>query len=196
MSDFKSSKTYQNLINAYVGESQARNRYTFFASVAKKAGYEQIAAIFLETAENEKEHGKIYYKHLVEYLGDEAPAMIQPNGTYPAHLGDTASNLLSAAEGEEGEVIDYAEMGRVAEEEGYKDAARSFRNIATVEKHHGERYRTLRENVLNDTVFVKEDVQQWICRECGYIHTAAKAPEICPVCKHPKAYFQLLCEKF
>ncbi len=196
MSDFKSSKTYQNLVNAYVGESQARNRYTFFASVAKKAGYEQIAGIFLETAENEKEHAKIYYKHIVEYLGDDVPNMIVANASYPVHLGDTASNLLSAAEGEEAEVVDYAEMGKIAEEEGYKDAARSFRNIASVEKHHGARYRALRENVLNESVFVKEDSNEWICRVCGYIHTAAKAPEICPTCKHPKAYFELLCEKY
>lgn len=196
MSEFKTSKTFQNLTNAFAGESQARNRYTFFASVAKKAGFNQIADIFIETANNEKEHAELFYKHMVDHLGEDVPNMIHVDGTYPVHINDTASNLLSAAEGEEGEVVDYAEMAKVADEEGYKDVARTFRNVATVEKHHGERYRKLRENVLNDRVFEKEEPKQWICDVCGYIHTAAKAPEICPCCKHPKAHFSLLCECF
>lgn len=196
MSDFKNSKTYQNLSNAFAGESQARNRYTFFASVAKKAGFEQIAAFFIETAGNEKEHAEIYYKHMVDTLGEDVPNMIHVNGTYPVHLNDTASNLLSAAQGEEGEVVDYNEMSKVAEEEGYRDIARSFRNIATVEAHHAARYRALLANVQAEKVFVKEESTQWICRVCGYIHTGAKAPEICPTCKHAKAYFEVLCECF
>lgn len=194
MSDFKNSKTFQNLTNAFAGESQARNRYTFFASVAKKAGFNQIADVFLETASNEKEHAEIFYEHMVDYLGEDVPNMIHVDGSYPVHLDDTASNLLSAAEGEEGEVGDYTEFSKIAEEEGYKDVARSFRNIAGIEAHHGARYRKLRENVLNDNVFEKEESRQWICDKCGYIHTGKKAPEICPVCKHAKAHFSLLCE--
>lgn len=196
MSDFKNSKTFQNLTNAFAGESQARNRYTFFASAAKKAGFNQIADVFIETANNEKEHAEIFYKHMVDQLGEDVPNTITVDGTYPVHLDDTASNLLSAAEGEEGEVVDYSEMAKVAEEEGYKDIARSFRNIATIEDHHGKRYHQLRENVLNSRVFEKEETKQWICGVCGYIHTATKAPEICPVCKHAKAHFSLLCECF
>ncbi len=195
MSNFQETKTYQNLVNAFAGESQARNRYTFFASVAKKAGFEQISAIFLETAANEKEHAKLYYNHIAENLG-ELPGMMTVTGTYPIQIGDTATNLLSAAEGEEGEVVDYNEWSKVAQEEGFTDIARTFRNVATVEDHHGKRYRALRDNVLNDKVFEKDESTEWICRECGYIHTGTKAPEICPTCKHPKAYFQLLCDNF
>ena len=194
MSDFKSSKTFQNLINAFAGESQARNRYTFFASEAKKAGYNQISRIFLETADNEKEHAKIYYKHIVENLGDDVPNEITVTGTYPVELADTARNLLSAALGEEDEVVDYSASAQVAEEEGYKAVARSFRAIAAVETHHAQRYRTLLANVENDSVFTKEEPTQWICWNCGYIHTGAKAPELCPACLHPKAYFEVLCE--
>lgn len=196
MSDFKSSKTMQNLSNAFAGESQARNRYTFFASEAKKAGYNQIQKIFLETADNEREHAKIFYKHIVENLGDDVPNTINVNGTYPVELGDSAANLLSAALGEEEEVVMYAEMADVAEEEGYKAVARSFRAIAAVETHHGQRYRTLLENVKNDTVFVKEESVQWICMNCGYIHTGVKAPELCPACLHSKAYFEILTEAY
>ncbi len=195
MSKFQETKTYQNLINAYAGESQARNRYTFFASVAKKAGYEQIAAIFEETAYNEKEHAKLYYKHIQDNL-DEVPNMITVTGTYPIELSDTAANLLSAAQGEEDEVVDYTEWSKVAKEEGYDDVARTFRNIASVEEHHGKRYRALRDNVLNDKVFEKEESTEWICRVCGYIHTGVKAPEMCPTCKHPKAYFEVFCANY
>ncbi len=195
MSDFKNSKTFQNLANAFAGESQARNRYTFFASVAEKAGYQQIADTFIETANNEREHAEIYYEHMVDNLdGEEPHDMLHVENDYPVHLDDTASNLLSAAVGEEGEVEDYTEFAKVAEEEGYKDIARDFRNIAGIEAHHGKRYRTLRDNVLNERVFEKEETRQWICGVCGYIHTAKKAPEICPPCKHAKANFSLLCE--
>lgn len=196
MSDFKSSKTFQNLTNAFAGESQARNRYTFFASEAKKAGYNQIQRIFLETADNEREHAKIFYKHIVENLGEDVPNTITVTGTYPLELADTARNLLSAALGEEDEIVDYSAWAQVAEEEGYKAVARSFRAIAAVETHHAQRYRTLLSNVENDTVFKKEESTQWICFNCGYIHTGTKAPELCPACLHPKAYFQVLNDSY
>lgn len=196
MTDFKDSKTFQNLTNAFAGESQARNRYTFFASEAKKAGYMEIQKIFLETADNEREHAKIFYKHMVENLGEDVPNTITVTGTYPIELGDNEANLLSAALGEEEEVVMYTEMAEEAEEEGYKAVARSYRAIAAVETHHAQRYRKLLDNVKNDKVFEKDESVQWICSNCGYIHTGKKAPELCPACLHPKSYFEVLCEAY
>ena len=176
MKDLKGTKTEQNLWAAFAGESQARNKYSYFASKAKKEGYEQIAALFTETAENEKEHAKLWFK-LLE--GGE--------------IKSTAENLKAAAEGENYEWTDmYAEFARVADEEGFTEIAAKFRAVADVEKHHEERYLKLLENVQKNQVFTKDTgIHVWKCRNCGHIHVGEKAPELCPVCAHPKAYFEL-----
>ena len=176
MKELKGTRTEQNLMAAFAGESQARNKYTYFASKAKKEGYEQIAAIFMETAENEKEHAKMWFKYLE---GGE--------------IKGTAENLKAAAEGENYEWTDmYAEFARVAEEEGFMEIAAKFKLVGQVEKHHEERYLKLLENVEQKTVFTKDTgIHIWKCRNCGHIHVGEKAPEICPTCAHPKAYFEL-----
>ena len=175
---YAGTKTEKNLWEAFAGESQARNKYTYFASVAKKAGYEQIAALFLQTAENEKEHAKLWFKALGE-------------------LGDTAENLLHAAEGENAEWTDmYERMAREAEEEGFAALAAQFRGVAAIEKAHEERYRKLLQNVETKAVFEKSGVQVWECRNCGHIVVGTKAPEVCPVCKHPQAYFEVRKENY
>lgn len=177
-SPYAGTKTEKNLWEAFAGESQARNKYTYFASVAKKAGYEQIAALFLQTAENEKEHAKLWFKALGE-------------------LGDTAENLLHAAEGENAEWTDmYDRMAREADEEGFHELAEQFRGVAAIEKSHEERYRALLNNVESETVFEKSGVMVWECRNCGHIVVGTKAPEICPVCKHPQAYFEVRKENY
>ena len=171
-------KTEQNLWEAFAGESQARNKYTFFASVAKKAGYEQIAALFLATADNEREHAKLWFKELGE-------------------LGNTAENLLHAAEGENFEWTDmYDRMAKDAEEEGFPELAAKFRGVAAIEKSHEERYRALLNNVETKQVFEKSGVQVWECRNCGHIVVGTKAPEVCPVCNHPQAYFEVRKENY
>ena len=176
--ELKGSKTEKNLMEAFSGESQARNKYTYYASVAKKEGYEQIAGIFLETAENEKEHAKLHYKYL--------------NG-----IGDTLANLNDAAAGENYEWVDmYAKFAKEAEEEGFKEIAATFKMIGEVEKHHEERYRALIKNLEEGKVFKKDGVVVWKCRNCGHIHVGTEAPEICPKCKHPKAYFELQAENY
>ncbi|MDY4488796.1 MAG: ferritin family protein [Candidatus Limivicinus sp.] len=175
---YAGTKTEKNLWEAFAGESQARNKYTYFASVAKKAGYEQIAALFLQTAENEKEHAKLWFKALGE-------------------LGDTAENLLHAAEGENAEWTDmYERMAREAEEEGFTALAAQFRGVAAIEKAHEERYRKLLQNVETKAVFEKSGVQVWECRNCGHIVVGTKAPDVCPVCKHPQAYFEIRKENY
>ena len=176
MKELKGTKTEQNLHAAFAGESQARNKYTYFASKAKKEGYEQIAALFLETAENEKEHAKLWFKYLE---GGE--------------IKSTAENLKAAAEGENYEWTDmYAEFARVAEEEGFLEIAAKFKMVGEVEKHHEERYLKLLENVEQNKVFAKDTgIVIWKCRNCGHIHVGEKAPELCPTCAHPKAYFEL-----
>jgi len=166
------------LRDAFAGESQARNKYTFFASVAKKEGYEQIAALFLKTAENEKEHAKLWFKALGE-------------------LGNTPENLLEAAMGENYEWTDmYDRMAREADEEGFHDLAAQFRGVAAIEKSHEERYRALLKNVETKAVFEKSEVQIWECRNCGHLVVGTKAPELCPVCKHPQAYFEVRQENY
>ena len=175
---YAGTKTEKNLWEAFAGESQARNKYTYFASVAKKAGFEQIAALFLQTAENEKEHAKLWFKALGE-------------------LGDTAENLLHAAEGENAEWTDmYDRMAREADEEGFHDLAEQFRGVAAIEKAHEERYRALLKNVETKAVFEKSGVTVWECRNCGHIVVGTTAPEICPVCKHPQAYFEVRKENY
>ena len=175
---YAGTQTEKNLETAFAGESQARNKYTYFASVAKKEGYEQMAALFLKTADNEKEHAKMWFKEL--------------NG-----LGDTADNLLSAAEGENYEWTDmYDGFAKTAEAEGFPELAAKFRMVAAIEKHHEERYRTLLHNLETAQVFEKSEVKVWECRNCGHIVVGIKAPEVCPVCAHPQAYFEVNSENY
>ncbi len=176
--NLKGTKTEQNLMTAFAGESQARNKYTYFASVAKKEGYEQIAEIFLKTAENEKEHAKLWFKALGE-------------------LGDTAANLAAAAAGENYEWTDmYDRFAKEAEEEGFKALAYQFRAVAAVEKAHEERYRALLSNVEMQKVFEKADETMWECRNCGHLVMGKKAPAVCPVCAHPQSYFEVRKENY
>ena len=176
--ELKGTKTEKNLMAAFAGESQARNKYTYFASVAKKEGYEQIAAIFLKTAENEKEHAKLWFKYL--------------DG-----IGNTAQNLKAAAEGENYECTDmYDTFAKEAEEEGFKELADKFRAVGRIEKTHEERYRTLLNNVEMNAVFEKAGERMWECRNCGHIVVGKAAPEVCPVCNHPRSYFEVREENY
>ena len=178
--ELKGSKTEQNLMTAFAGESQARNKYTYFASKAKKDGYEQIAAIFLETAENEKEHAKMWFKEL---HGGEVPS--------------TEENLLAAAEGENYEWTDmYDKFAKEAEEEGFTEIARKFRGVAAIEKAHEERYRKLLKNIEDEVVFSRDGDTIWQCRNCGHIVIGKKAPLVCPVCNHPQSYFEIKAENY
>lgn len=190
MKNLKGTRTEQNLINAFAGESQARNRYSYFAKQAKKDGYEQISEIFLITAENEKEHAKLFYEYLVNTIG-------HVNSKYPFELGSTEENLQSAVNGETEEVeILYAEGEKTAKEEGFDEIAETFHHVIEAEKHHRERFSKLLENVKNKTVFSKDKETNWMCRKCGYICRANCAPEKCPNCKHPQAYFEIQCETY
>lgn len=175
---YAGTKTEKNLETAFAGESQARNKYTYFASVAKKEGYEQIAELFLRTADNEKEHAKMWFKEL-------------------GGVGDTAQNLLAAAEGENYEWTDmYDGFAKTAEEEGFTALAEKFRLVAAIEKRHEERYRALLHNVETAEVFARSEVKVWECRNCGHIVVGTSAPDVCPVCAHPKSYFELHCDNF
>lgn len=195
MKSLKGTNTADNLMKAFAGESQARNRYTYFASVAKKEGYVQISRIFNETAENEKEHAKRFFKFLKETMNGEG---IEINGaTYPVALGDTLFNLKSAAAGENEEWSElYPEFSKVAMEEGFPEIAAAFSKIAEVEKHHEERYIKLAKNIEEQKVFVSDVETSWICNNCGYIHIGLEAPKVCPACIHPQSYFELLCDNF
>lgn len=187
----KGTKTEKNLLAAFAGESQARNRYTYFAGAAKKEGYEQIAAIFIETAENEKEHAKRFFKFLEGGMGEFTASF--PAGV----IGTTAQNLLAAAEGEKEEWSRlYPVFADEAEREGFLEVAAAFRNIAKVEVKHEKRYRKLLENVEKGRVFKKDAPYVWKCRNCGYHHEGAEAPDICPACLHPRAHFELLAENY
>ena len=175
---YKGTKTEQNLLAAFAGESQARNKYTYFASRAKKDGYEQIAALFLKTADNEKEHAKLWFKEL--------------NG-----IGTTEENLEAAAEGENYEWTDmYEGFAKTAEEEGFPELAEKFRGVAAIEKKHEERYRAILKNVTEGEVFQKGDIVIWECRNCGHIVVGTKAPEVCPVCNHPQSFFEVHAENY
>jgi len=187
----KGTRTEKNLLASFAGESQARNRYTFFASVARKEGYEQIAGIFTETAGNEKEHAEIFFKYLEG--GD-----VEITAAYPAGvIGTTKDNLIAAADGEKMEwSVLYAEAEKVAREEGFQDIATSFKEIAEVEEFHEGRYRKLAANVANGEVFKKKATVKWHCTNCGYIHEGPEAPKECPACKHPQAYYELLAENY
>ncbi len=176
--ELKGTKTEKNLAFAFAGESQARNKYTYFASVAKKEGYEQIAALFLETAENEKEHAKLWLRHL-------------------GGIGDTVKNLAAAAAGENEEWTDmYKRFAEEARAEGFEAIAKQFEGVAAIEKHHEERYRKLLANIEKGEVYVKVGPNRWQCRNCGHIYIGEKAPEVCPVCAHPKSFFQIEAENY
>lgn len=175
---YSGTQTEKNLEAAFAGESQARNKYTYFASVAKKQGFEQIANLFLKTADNEKEHAKMWFKEL--------------NG-----IGDTGENLLAAAEGENYEWTDmYEDFAKTAEEEGFTELAHKFRLVAAIEKHHEERYRALLRNVETAEVFKRSEIKVWECRNCGHIVVGKEAPEVCPVCNHPQSYFEIHAENY
>jgi len=194
MKNLKGSKTAENLMKAFAGESQARMRYTFYAKTAGKEGYKQIEEIFLETAENERMHAKLFYKHLVAAMNGE-PVSIQ--AAYPVALDTTVKNLEYAANGEHEEWSSlYTGFACIAEEEGFPEVARTFRGIATVEKRHETRYRKLLENVKEKRVFCKGKKVLWKCRVCGQIIEADKAPEKCPVCEHPQEYFEVFVENY
>jgi len=178
--ELKGSKTEQNLMKAFAGESQARNKYTYFASKAKKDGYEQIAAIFEETANNEKEHAKMWFKEL-------------NGGSIPS----TVDNLKAAADGENYEWTDmYEEFAKTAEEEGFKELAIKFRQVGAIEKHHEERYRKLLKNIDDELVFSRDDEKIWFCRNCGHVVIGKKAPMVCPVCAHPQSFFEIKAENY
>ena len=187
----KGTKTEKNLLASFAGESQARNRYTFFASAAKKEGYEQISRIFLETAENEKEHAKIFFKYLEG--GD-----VEITAAYPAGvIGDTKNNLEAAAAGENMEWTTlYAEAAKDAKEEGFPEVARSFEQISKVEMFHEKRYRKLAANIANSEVFKKKAPVKWHCINCGYVHEGDEAPKECPACKHPQSYYEVLADNY
>jgi rubrerythrin len=187
----KGTQTEKNLLAAFAGESQARNRYTYFAGVAKKAGFEQISAIFLETADNEKEHAKRFFKPLE---GSD----VEITASYPAGIiGDTAQNLLAAADGEKMEwTTIYRSFEETARKEGFEEIAKQFKEIAEVEEEHEKRYRKLLANVKGNTVFKKDAVVKWKCRNCGYVHEGKEAPAVCPACAHPQAYYEVMAENY
>lgn len=187
----KGTKTEQNLINAFAGESQARNRYTYYAKVAKKEGYEQISEIFLLTASNEIEHAKIFYNFIVPN------PLAHVDSFYPFELGKTEDNISSAIAGEteEFEVL-YKDAELVAKEEGFDIISKAFHNVRQAELHHANRFKAIYEVIRNNTIFSKEEETSWLCRQCGYVHLDKNAPEFCPNCFHPKGYFEVLCEKY
>ena len=191
MKNLKGTQTEKNLLAAFAGESQARNRYTYFASQAKKEDYEQISAIFLETADNEKEHAKVFFKYLE---GGDA----EITSWYPAgKIGTTAENLLAAAEGEKAEWSNlYPAFAKTAYTEGFPEIEQSFRQIAEVESHHERRYRKLLENVKSGHVFKRTKVVKWKCRNCGYVFEGSEAPKKCPACQHPQSYYEILVENY
>ena len=191
MQSLKGTKTEKNLLASFAGESQARNRYTYFASVARKAGYEQIAGIFLETADNEKEHAKRFFEFL-------EGAEVEITASYPAGvIGDTAANLEASAAGENLEWTKlYKEAEDTARQEGFDEIADVFKEIAEVEEAHEKRYRKLLKNVKEAKVFKKDSVVRWKCRNCGYVHEGKEAPKTCPACAHPQGFYEVLCENY
>ena len=189
--NLENSKTLNLLVNAFAGESQARNRYTFFSKVAKQEGYEQISDIFLETAENEKEHAKLFYRHIPNNKH------LSVSASYPFFFGNTYENLISASLGEkeEWEII-YKEASLIAKDEGYTEISALFANILEIEKRHSHRFETIAEKLNQHELFKKEEITQWICKKCGHTHIGKEAPCICPVCAHPQGYFKVFSESF
>lgn len=197
MKSLKGTKTLENLMKSFAGESQARNRYTFYASIANKEGYRQIEAIFLETADNEKEHAKRFYKLLLEGLNGELPASVAINAEYPVAQGDTLANLKAAAAGEHEEwSMLYSDFADIAQQEGFPEVAAAFRMIAKVEEKHEARYLKLASNIEQGKVFKKDTKVLWKCRNCGYVHEGEGAPDTCPACLHPKSHFELFAEAY
>lgn len=192
--EFKDTETFKNLAKAFAGESQARNRYTYFAGVAKKEGHPYIEQVFLSTADNEKEHAQVFYKFLAAKADTE---VIHVDADYPLVYKDTLSHLKAAVQGEreEWEVL-YSHFGDIAEQEGYKDIALAFHKIAEVEKHHMTRYQTLAEQLEKGTLYKKDEPTTWKCTNCGYVHEGSGAPELCPACQHPKGYFEELPQEY
>jgi len=193
MTNLKESETAKSLLKSFAGESQARNRYTYFASQARKDGFRQIEAIFQETADNEKEHAEIFFKHLNDF-----GMPLEITASYPAgKIGTTEENLLAAANGEKEEWGElYPNFKETAEEEGFKEIALSFQEIAEVEEQHEKRFRKLLENVKEGKVFKKDEVVKWKCRNCGYVHEGKDAPALCPACDHKQEYYEVLCESY
>jgi len=192
MAEFKGSKTEENLLKAFAGESQARNRYTFYAKQAQKEGFEQIGDVFLQTAEHERQHAKRFFKHL-------EGGVVEITASYPAGKfeGTTAEHLAAAAAGEHEEWVDlYPAFAEVAESEGFKDVATTFRMVAKAEAMHEERYLRLRANIEGGKVFEKPEKVRWMCRKCGYVHEGPKAPKVCPTCTHPQSYFEVFAENY
>lgn len=197
MKSLKGTKTAENLMKAFAGESQARNRYTYWASVADKEGYKQIKNIFIETADNEKEHAKRFYKFLLAGFEGELPVTIEIDASFPVAQGNTLDNLKAAAAGEYEEWEElYPAFAQVAEEEGFVEIAAVFRNIARAEKAHETRYNKLAKNLENGQVFKKDNNIQWKCGNCGYIHEGSEAPERCPACDHPIDHFEVFKETY
>ena len=193
------TKTLENLMKAFAGECQARTRYTYYASVAKKEGYVQIQNIFMETAENEKEHAKKFMKCMLAYTQGENPRMVDIAASYPLAYSDkdTQANLISAAEGEYEEWSDlYNNFSKIAKEEGFPDIAHTFDEIAEVEEHHEKRYRKLASNIEKGIVFSRDEEVEWKCDNCGYIHKGKSAPQLCPACTHPQGYFEIFVETY
>jgi len=194
--DFKNSKTMHNLMNSFAGESQARNRYTYFAGIARKAGYQQLAGIFEDTANNEKEHAKVFFKHLVNYLGEE-PTIVDVVAKFPVVLGNTLVNLKASVAGENEEwTLLYPEGAKIADEEGFPEVAESFRQIAEAEKEHENRFEAFVSNINGDTVFKKKEKAKWRCRNCGRVIEGDSAPQTCPACQHPQAHFEVCAENY
>lgn len=197
MTGLKGTKTAENLLKAFAGESQARNRYTYFASIADEEGYVQIKNIFLETADNEKEHAKRFYSFLLEGLKDELPTALEIHASYPIAQGTTLENLKAAASGEYEEWAElYPAFAKTAEEEGFYRIATVFKMIIAAEKRHETRYNKLAANVANGKVFEKDEAVMWKCDNCGYIHEGKSAPQLCPACAYPKAYFEVFVETY
>ena len=197
MKSLVGTKTRENLLKSFAGESQARSRYVMYAKVAEKEGYRQIAAIFNETAENEYQHAKRFFNFLVEGLGDELPTAVEIQADYPVAYGDTIENLRAAAAGENEEWDKmYPEFAKVAKEEGFPEIAAAWLKIADVEQRHEVRFLKLKENVEKGQVFERDDKVEWICQKCGYVHTGNSAPKICPTCLHPQAHFELFVENY
>jgi rubrerythrin len=198
MKSLKGTQTLENLMKGFAGESQARNRYTMYSKIASDEGYEQISEVFKLTAENERAHAQVFFNHLNDGLqGEEFPYNVDIQGGYPVGIGTTVENLQYAAKGEHEEHSDvYPSFAKVAEEEGFKAIAASFKMIGDIEAHHEHRFSELANNVQNKSVFKRDEKEEWICRICGYIHTGESAPKICPVCKATEAYFEIFNEKY
>lgn len=197
MKSLKGTKTAENLLKSFAGESQARNRYTYYASVADAEGYKQIKNIFIETADNEKEHAKRFYKFLLQGLQSDLPAMIEISAGFPVAQGNTLDNLKAAAGGEKEEWADlYPAFAKVAEEEGFPEIAIAFTLIASAERRHETRYNKLAENIQTGKVFRRQGDILWKCGNCGYVHERAEAPEECPACVHPQSYFEVFTEAY